>query len=392
MSERDALEARILADPDDLEAWAIYADWLGSQGTPLGELASLQRQLAEAPSDRLRSQVEAVLAAHPKLAPQKVLRERQTYLAAEPEGQHRRWNLGSWAMTEVSLQWRCGHIVGARLAKADPEDGSVALLDLVQELLAHPQAKFLGRLVIGAYGERDEYDYTNVVAEIAKAPRPALRELQVAEFVQEQSELSWSALGNLTDVWKVAPNLRHVMVRGGHFTLGTLALPHAESFRVRTGGLARESFDAIVAADWPRLTSLEVWFGDSGYGGDCDVGQVRQLLAFERLPQLVDLGLQNAEFSDDIVDALIGAPETARLTRLDLSLGTLSNPAAVRLAEAGRARFPALRELDVHDNYLDAEAVARLTAAFPQAVVHADHQETPDHYGGETHYYVSVSE
>src|SRR5687767_3359435 len=43
------LEKRILANPDDAEAYLVYGDWLQSQGDPRGELVVLQHQILQKP-------------------------------------------------------------------------------------------------------------------------------------------------------------------------------------------------------------------------------------------------------------------------------------------------------------------------------------------------------
>ena len=42
------LESAIVRDPDDLDAYAVYGDWLAEQGDPRGELIALQLRGADA--------------------------------------------------------------------------------------------------------------------------------------------------------------------------------------------------------------------------------------------------------------------------------------------------------------------------------------------------------
>ncbi|MBA3538387.1 MAG: WGR domain-containing protein, partial [Deltaproteobacteria bacterium] len=56
-----ALEKQIDADPDNGDAWTVYADWLQSQGDPRGELAVVQERLAADPKNA------ALLSAEKKL-------------------------------------------------------------------------------------------------------------------------------------------------------------------------------------------------------------------------------------------------------------------------------------------------------------------------------------
>ncbi|MEO0601254.1 MAG: hypothetical protein AAF211_07450 [Myxococcota bacterium] len=385
------LEAHLLDHLDDPEAWAVYADWLEGQGTPRGKLAGVQRQLAATPTDALREAEATLLSEHPELAPRRMVAEIARWRADEPD-RDRVYQRVEWQDLEPRLDWSHGHIVGARLAKADPEDESIELVDLVREVLHHDAARLLQRLVIGPLGVYDEYDYTGVVAEIANARLPALRELVVAEYSSGHSELSWGHLGNLTQVWKVTPRLERAVVRAGHFELGRLIVPRVRSFRVETGGLGSANLESILTADWPALEALEIWFGDEGYGAGGTIDHVRRVLAFDRMPNVVELGLKNAEFTDAIVGAVVAAPTRTRLRRLDLSLGTLTSEGATALAEAGAEAFPALRTLSVAQSYVGEAALEALRDAFPDVAIDADGQEQPDEYDGEQHYYVSVSE
>src|SRR5687768_8288176 len=52
MATHGELEARILADPDDADAYLVYADWLQARGDPRGELITVQQRLAASPGDR----------------------------------------------------------------------------------------------------------------------------------------------------------------------------------------------------------------------------------------------------------------------------------------------------------------------------------------------------
>ena len=386
MSTKTELESRILDNPDDSEAWAVYADWLAAQGSSRGRLATAQRALEASADEALQAEVNALLA-DPELAPPLLMAELETHRQAEPDASNR-WQYALWRASQPIVQWRCGHIVSTRLSKVDPDNKDVRLLDLVRELVHHDSARFLHELRIGPLGEYDEYDYRGVVEVLGEASLSGLHELFVAEFVQEQSEMSWSSLGDLSGVWKAAPNLRTVTVRGGEFTLGTLDLPLAKVFQVRTGGLAAANLESIAGASWPALERLELWFGSHFYGATCTIEHVRQLLETERMPQLRDLGLMNAEFSDDMVDAVVQSAVARRLKRLDLSMGTLSNQGAARLAQAGQAAFPELTQLSIARNYVDADHVERLMTSFPEAQVDAMRQGNPDR----DDFYVTVGE
>jgi len=61
-SRGDALLAAVIANPDDLLARLVYADWLGEQGDVRGELIRVQCDLATNPSEALKEREKNLLA------------------------------------------------------------------------------------------------------------------------------------------------------------------------------------------------------------------------------------------------------------------------------------------------------------------------------------------
>ena len=93
----------------------------------------------------------------------------------------------------------------------------------------------------------------------------------------------------------------------------------------------------------------------------------------------------NCEFTDAICHALVQSPLARQLTALDLSLGTMSDEGARALVD-GAAALPALKRLDVEENYLTDEGVRALQGCGWELT--AGEQDVPD----EDYRYVSVGE
>jgi hypothetical protein len=134
-------------------------------------------------------------------------------------------------------------------------------------------------------------------------------------------------------------------------TLGALDLPALESLAVETGGLDRASLGSILAARWPRLSRLELWFGSPDYGAECDAADLAPLLAGPP-PGLTHLGLRNAIFTDELVDLLHDSKALAQVRSLDLSLGCLTS-AGARSLLSHAARYRHLESLDLSNNCLE---------------------------------------
>ncbi|MFV8752354.1 TIGR02996 domain-containing protein [Nannocystaceae bacterium ST9] len=139
-----ALEARIREDPDDAEAWKVYADWLLDQGDRRGELILLERHPDASRDPQLRSSIAALVAEH-----------RASWTPA-----------GLYAQ---SCEWRGGFVVGATFRVSDRYDP-----DTLARALADPRARFLIDLRL----DIDASLATKVVASMAKVDFGRLRSLR----------------------------------------------------------------------------------------------------------------------------------------------------------------------------------------------------------------------
>lgn len=123
----EALEAAILAAPDDAQAYLVYGDWLLEQGDPRGELVSVQAQRALAPAAHLATREAQLLATHSR-----------GWLGPFADATELAWRFGFVRKmrvgTIVGQRWRELHAlpilrfleelsVGEMLASAVPEHG-----------------------------------------------------------------------------------------------------------------------------------------------------------------------------------------------------------------------------------------------------------------------------
>src|SRR5688500_5474631 len=61
------LEKKILENPDDLEAFLVYADWLQQQNDPRGEWIAIWMQMEKKPTPELERRAMEIAAAHEHL-------------------------------------------------------------------------------------------------------------------------------------------------------------------------------------------------------------------------------------------------------------------------------------------------------------------------------------
>lgn len=214
---------------------------------------------------------------------------------------------------------------------------------------------------------------------------PNLRSLFPGDVTFEECEVSWMGQTALGPLLEAFPDLTELASRGvgehpnfadgpvPHDTALHLLLPEHHSLRrlvVQSGGLPGRVCRELDTAHLRSLEHLELWLGRKHYKGDSVPGDLTRVLSGEALPNLRSLGVRNAERTDHWVAALAGAPVTARLEALDLSLGTLTDEGARVLL--GAPVFHTLKRLDLHHHYLSEEMEQKLGAVLTASGVELD--------------------
>ncbi|MCE9667170.1 WGR domain-containing protein [Myxococcus stipitatus] len=356
------LEAAILKDPDNADAYLVYGDWLQAQGDPRGELIALQNAQAKATgaeASTAKRQVNAHIKKHQALLLGGLTK--------------------AWADEELSVEWHLGFIREARIAKKD-YDSELDVPETLKKLLSHPSARFLRSLTIGMVDMDGENSYDDVTEAIAQSgERPTLQSLFLGDFeYPDETEISWSYLNDVSPALKVLPNLRSLRLRGASAELGKIDLPELREFIVETGGLPRAAIQSITSAKWPKLEKLEIWFGSDNYGAEGGVDDIQPILDGKGLPSLKKLGLCNSEFTDALANVLPKAKILAQLEQLDLSKGTLSDAGAKVLAD-NAAAFAHLKHMDFRQNTLEKDGVKLVTKLCP-SVAAGNQREYEEEY------------
>lgn len=316
----------------------VYADWLLEQGSPLGE----------------------------QIAHDRAGWEPDSYIA------NATWRRGLWDSLRVEL--------------FEHQNYELDLVTLVRPLFAAALCCALDELRVGMLHWGDQVDdHAKLLAEAGThawaASLPRLRLGDVADDI----DLAHHYVGDLEIISHSFPGLRSLEIRSGgdndnELVLAGLALPKLERFVLETCELTPTRLRDLLVADLPSLRELVLWFGSGTHNHPATVDDVAPLFA---LP-LTQLGLCNTLLSNELIAPLARSPMAGRLTRLDLSRGTLDdNGAAALVGHAGK--FSRLRELDVDQNYLSAEAIEELRRHFGNAISKA---QKPD--DGER--FVSVAE
>ncbi len=245
--------------------------------------------------------------------------------------------------------------------------------DLLSELLRRPGVANLEGLVFGVWDFLDSIDSSAIIGGLvaARDRLPALRSLFVGDIVESEQELAWIAQGDLTPLFKAFPRLQELHVRGSAgLALGSGASPIShtklERLVIESAGLSRDVVTAILAADLPALTHLELWLGSEAQGSTASLDDFTALFSGELFPALRSLALKNSETADGLAAAIAEAPVLAHLKKLDLSLGTLSDAGAEALIASPAARL--LEDIDLRKSYLSPEMIRRLHGLTPVIV------------------------
>ncbi|MEO8704806.1 MAG: WGR domain-containing protein [Kofleriaceae bacterium] len=343
-----ALEQAILKHPDDHDGYMVYSDWLQEQGDPRGELAGIQVRLAKRKDTKLAN------------TEKKLLWDQRAYfygpLAVYVTKERDR-------SAPATATWRDGWIDSLRLSAVSQYSDTAELprvsdcAELVRLLPAVASARLARELVIGCPRVDSEFHFGESIKALAKsAPAlPNLRRLVLGDFTYEDSELSWSHLGKADALWPSLAKLEYLKIHAGSMDLGKIHLPELRELRIETGGLDKKSLAAIANASWPKLETLNLWFGQDNYGCDCQPKDVLPLLDGKKLPKLKHLGIANTTWGNELAALLPKARILKQLETLDISMSHLTYEGVKILAD-NKAAFTNLKSLDLSRCLLDKPA------------------------------------
>ncbi len=269
-------------------------------------------------------------------------------------------------------------------------DAERTWLDEFNLFLDDPASEHAPGIVVGLWSQEPESAAPVVEALVAARDRlPHVRAIFFGDITYEECEISWLEQSDLSPLFGAYPLLERLGVRGGNgLSLGNPRHERLKELTVQSGGLPASVVREIVGAHLPALDHLELWLGVANYGGDVTVDDLAPILAGDLFPNLQYLGLRDSERADEIAAAVAQSPVLERLRVLDLSEGALTDKGAeALLASPAVAR---LERLDLHHHYCSDEMMERLEGlGIP---VDVSEQKSPETYGDEVYYYVSVSE
>ena len=339
--ENKELEAAIFENRDDDGAWQVFGDWLSAQGDPRGEAIALSFNNDGGKLKKLMAKYE-----------QSWLGDVYESFDASRKMKQRHFQ------PPTIIEWKHGFMHHARLADHYDEEGNCE--DKLKKFLALPASRFLHSLTIGIYYAEDENHYGDLSAILKKASLPGLRHLFVGDFVYpDETEMSWSELGGVTDFLKAFPKLESLRCRSG--SIGAKSLDHKElrSLTLESGGIGPAMTKLVGKAKLPKLENLELWIGTEEWGGYGPFSDYTPLLAGKSCPNLKHLRFRNAEQADDLVEVIAKSKILPQLETVDLSKGMFT-PRGARLLIEHKDAFAHLQTLDLSECLLGADVIKDL--------------------------------
>jgi uncharacterized protein (TIGR02996 family) len=333
VDEQARFEAAIACDPDDGDAYLVYADWLQQRGDPRGELIVLQHRGEDDAAKR-------VLQRHAE----------HFYggLSARPNLVAATWQLGFMRSCRFSLDDDRG---------AGHEQRALAALE---ELLALPSARFLREIAIDVMNV--PYNHMQPAIELMdRRDWQLLERLALGEGIEHSTATATDAftteLGPVRRLLEAAPNLRTLILESTEDKdpdFDGLALPRLRELRIFGPG-GYELLQTLPRAELPELVTLDLLGSFVADPSDWSA-----LLSGASLPKLRHLGFGVYAFLIGRAGALIAnAPILRQLETLDLSNTPLIEPDIdAILANAGA--FAHLQRLELGPLLFDNAPTAAL--------------------------------
>ena len=324
-----ALEEHLKDNPEDWDAWGVYADWLSEQGDPRGAILANACKIHRLEQDPNMSAEE-----HRRLY------EEQDRLSRD--------------RNDVHFSIEDGHFEGVlcfphRLVIDEPWQGRETLRRVFKRFAKHPARPYVSELVL------------RTVPEVAP-PLEGIRRLIIerqTSYPERGSTIGADTLRMLSARGAMS-GLRGLDIASHDVGTGGLAamleggpLREMRSLNLAGTGIGREGVAMLVPSVLPSLTSLDL------SDNDIDVEGVQTLLSSGL--RLTQLRIGNNILGNEGLRAILEAPGASALTSLDLSDNDIDIEGISALASA--EGLSALTALDLSSNALGDTGVVALARA-----------------------------
>ena len=358
MTTREALEAALVATPDDTALHSAYADYLIDENDPRGEYIRLQLAAEDRnqPADRLRQYEQAAFEIRQQYE-REWLGDLWPHLQRPPTA----YSVAEPMEPNVSVTWRRGWIDGFRIGTLS--DG------LAAAIVEHPLTKLL-RTFSAEVCEQGEGDIDdgwrsfNFQQFRGSGRFRCLRSLTLGSEENGNLQNGWT--GSVLDVILAtghARRLESISLYGEQFQVRSLYGVPLERLHTLTITTGIGHFPLIVLmrnTDWPNVQRLHL--DRVGLHGDEDGFEQDFHWCFRtpNLQRLLYLTLRLGEFADAGVEELLSSGFINRLKGLDLCRCNITDDGAQMLA--AHPHVPKLEYLNLEGNLLSPIGIDALEA------------------------------
>jgi uncharacterized protein (TIGR02996 family) len=382
-SLREALEAALVENPDDVAAHSAYADYLQEQGDPRGEFIQVQLELEDeskpaAQRKKLQQREASLLKAHAE----EWLGDLAPHLLA-PKKKKEQWDDPAY-----SYQFRRGWL--------DTLEARNHKLDFTRALAGAPQTRLLSCLYFNdsAFQEPGSYevgadpipegDYHPALYPLVRSPHLGnVRALRYGEAVNDDERYFNCRMfgGPLMALVKLMPRLEvlHVLAQGVDTTqlFGLRTLTHLRELLV----YHMDRYPLHILAKNPGFANLthllchpHAMTEDEPY---IRMAQLRDVCRSKVLTKLTHLRLRMSDFGDKGCEEIVSSGILKRLKVLDLRNGTMTDAGAATLAACPDLKNLELLDLD-RNCLTDAGTRALKEAGVKKVVAREQWQPTGD--------------
>ena len=285
------LEAAIASQPESVDNYLVYADWLAARGQPRGELIAVQQRLSLAPDDAELQARQAQL-----------LDEHRKALVCE----------GGPGIARVEVDWHFGFWRAVRTELDGDADSSAG----VEAVLAHPSAALLESLTIHGAAESTGEVFRDIALHLSEPKLPIARTLRRLALGSRAVPLRWSPAA----LEHSLPRLEQLELRSSsvHHSYLDWELPRLRSFTLMAGVIGPRQLARLCRSLPAELTALTLDVLNHRDDGRLRVRDVEPILDGSLCPRLTRLGLLGFVDNVDIVDMLLTSPLLPQLRELGL--------------------------------------------------------------------------
>lgn len=359
MTTRDALEAALIANPDDVAAHSAYADYLLEQGDPRGEYIRLQ--LAYEDPDQPVSKLHELEDAAHKIRQEherEWLGDLWQFVQRPPSAR----SVAEPMESNVVVSWRRGWIDGIRIGQLSDE--------LVNAIATLPMTRLLGSFVVVQDIVRAGSEEIHVIGlqPLTEVNRFAnLRHFELGSVEERTPAAGWE----IDEIIAAMSHLESLRLFVGHFSESHLFGGHYPRLHTIdiTSNNPRCRFDILGLNDGlPNLRRLSldtvaVMPARGELGSEREPITPTDLSMFFRtkhLKALEYLTFRNGEFGDAGVEELLASGFITRLKGLDLCRCNITDTGAELLAAHPHTRN--LEYLHLDNNLLSPIGIDALEA------------------------------